>query len=108
MSDEKKTTAAPNANGKPEPIRVARLLLQHTNPHGVRLPFPGRDGGPESQLHSIEACDKPDVKVEIEFRPWMRHHRVVRTELDIKTKQPKVTHSFFVHETWCSWVPLAE
>lgn len=86
-------------------VPVSKLLIAHSNPHGVRVPYPGRNGEKDHMLHSIEAGTFGDVRFEIEYRPWMRHHRVVRSVKEKTNWKP--SHEFFLPESWCAWIPVA-
>lgn len=105
----KATTEAPR-----EGIRVAKLLVVSPNPAGVRVPVAGRNGGSDHFAHSIEAGINGNWKTEIEFRPWMRHHRVTRFEKTSRTQgkeeviEWKPSGEFFIHETLVVWSPVGE
>lgn len=86
------------------PILVAKILISHSNPNGVRLPFPGQHGGNDHIAHSITAGVAGDVKVEIEYRPWMRHHRILRSHR-VGNDGWKLTNEFYIPEQWAAWVP---
>lgn len=97
---------------KPTPIRVAKLMIAHASAHGVRVPFPARD---TTEIeHTITAEIREGLKTEIEFRPWLRHHRVARFDRVTKTENGKesvtwkLRGEFFIPETWATWAPVAE
>lgn len=108
MSDVPKTTQQPT---QPKAMPIVKLLVQSSNPHGIRLPFPGPNGGNDHMAHTISAGEQgPDVLFEIEFRPWLRHHFVTRSVLERASeksaeKKWKRTHMFMIHETMVIPVP---
>lgn len=89
-------------------IPVKFLLIVSDNPSGIRIPI-NKDGRPSEKLeHKLIAGEDADglVKTEIEWRPWMRHHRVVRSRKVDRSEAGKkvsawerVGDPFYIHET---------
>lgn len=104
----------PTGDPARQPIAVDRLLITHTNPHGVKMPE-GPEGRGEKMQHSLKSSTEGDIKTEIEFRPWMRAFRVKRTQRVTHTENGKEVATwkamgkpFYIHETWAVWVPVEE
>jgi hypothetical protein len=98
-----------NTPNKPaqSPIRVARLLVVSTNPAGIRNPLDS-----DRVSHTLASGEAGDVRTEIEYRPWMRHHRVSRaTRVNNGTGKPdtwKPIGAWYVHESMVTWTPAEE
>ena len=90
--------AAPSDPGR-SPIPVAALYFADY----VVMPMPGRQGGKENRAHALIAgpAAGASAAVEIEFRPWIRHHRVSWSLGDQRGV-------FFVHESVATWTPAGE
>src|SRR3990167_10114207 len=82
--DPSRKEQKPPADQSRKPIPIERLVFTSPNPHGVKLPD-GLDGRGERILPNLTAGDHGGVKIEIEWRPWVRVFRVTRSK--------KVTHT---------------
>lgn len=91
------TKPDPNAPPGQRPIAVAELRFCEVN--GRDLNLPGSDGG----FKIIQAGNRNGHLVEIEYKPWIRHHHV--RFLDAKRT---LVREAMVHESWVSWTPAAE
>ena len=101
-----------------QPIAIEKLLITHANPHGVKLPD-GLEGKGEKMRHTLSAGVEGDVMTKIDLLPWVhsfrviRSHKVTRTEkqngkdVEVVTWKP-MGKPFFIHQTWCVWVPASE
>jgi hypothetical protein len=109
-----KPAQKPPTSPERQPIAIEKLLITHTNPHGVKLPK-GLEGKGEEMRHSLAAGVEGDVKTEIDLLPWMQSFRVKRSQRrthtdkgkEVETWQP-MGKPFFVHVTWAVWVPAGE
>jgi hypothetical protein len=104
------TAAAPtktNADSRPAPIKVARLLVVSTNAAGIRNPL-DRD----HMAHTITAGDHGDHRLDIEYRPWMRHHRIARSNRVKGDEGAPDTWTpsrvWYVHEQLATFTPADE
>lgn len=61
------------------PIPIEKLLFSVANPHGLKLPD-GMDGKNERILPNLTAGIHGEVKIEIDWRPWLRAFRVVKSK----------------------------
>lgn len=89
MSDDKPTKA------RPEGIRVKHIRFDRA------LDIPG--SGMENALHgrAADPKDTPQVMHEVEYQPWIRHHRI--TQFD--RKGPVKT--IYIPEGWVlTWEPF--
>lgn len=102
-------------DGARQPIAIERLLVNHSNPHGIKMPW-GYDGKGEKILHTLIAGIEGDVKTEIDLLPWMQAFRVKRNRVvkrsgagdkEILTFEP-MGKAFYVPMGACVWVPVGE
>lgn len=110
---QQQTEQKPKATGGERvPIRVARLIVTHANPNGVRLPIPGlRTGGREHMGNTLDAGPQgEDFRIEIDYRPWLHCFRILRFAKDKEQKSGgdiawKMTHEFYMPREWAIWSP---
>lgn len=103
------------ADGGRQPIGVERLLIAHSNPNGVNVPF-GEDGKSSKIQHTIRAGIEGDIKTEIDFMPWMQTFRVKRSKRHTRTGQgdkeietwSPMGKPYYLPQTWAVWVPAGE
>ena len=69
---------APKQDRERTPIPVEKLLFVSANPHGIKLPD-GMDGRNERILPNLISGVQGSVKIEIDWRPWLRAYRVVKS-----------------------------
>lgn len=94
-------TAKPPTAG--DPARTAIPVKELRFSQHVVMPMPGTHGGHDHRVHALIAgtSNGRDVTIDIEYRPWMRHHRVTWQ----RGEQQGV---FYVHESVATWVPASE
>lgn len=113
MSNDQSKPARPQTPDR-VPIVIEKLIITHSNPHGVKLPD-GNAGQSEKMTHTVTAGDLGDVKVYIEHRPWMRVFRVTKQRRVVRTENEKEVTSwepmgkpFHIPDTWAVSVPADE
>ena len=101
-----------------QPIAVEKLLITHANPHGVKLPD-GLEGKGEKMRHTLSAGVEGDVMTKIDLLPWVHSFRVIRSnkvsrtekqngkDVEVVTWRP-MGKPFFIHQTWCVWIPAEQ
>lgn len=104
------------ATSGPKPASEARegfpvRELRFSSPQGREVPLPGSHGGNVSQRHFLKTGAEGESFVEIEYRPWTRHHHVVwwpngKPEAeDAKTGRKRGEPvAFNIPEAWALWV----
>lgn len=80
------------------PIRIEKLLFTSANAYGVKLPD-GTDGRNERIVPFITAGVQGDIKVEIEWRPWLRMFRVTKSRKGSDGWLP-MGRPFMIPEAW--------
>ncbi len=98
-ADEKTKGKASGAGAGPEPIGVLELRFCVKDGRDINLRGVSINGGKDI----VRAGEVPGGVLAIEYRPWMRHHY-----LRVTDHRGELYGECFVHETWCSWTPLAE
>lgn len=75
----KPTAPAPKQTAERTPIPIEKLLFSGANPHGIKLPD-GMEGRNERITPNLVAGIHGEVRIEIEWRPWLRSFYVVRSK----------------------------
>ncbi len=98
-------TAKPTETPKPEPAKppktpsraeaIAVRVLKFDRPTDV----PGKNVADSVTCKPVAEGGR---RWEVEFQPWIRHHRITYFEPD-KNATPDV---MFIHESRCTWKPL--
>lgn len=107
-------TNEPKKQEQRQPIAVEKLLITHSNPNGVNVPY-GEGNGAKIQ-HTIKAGIEGEVKTEIDLLPWMQAFRVKRSKRSTRTGPDKkeietwnpMGKPFYLPMTWACWVPVGE
>jgi hypothetical protein len=96
------------------PIRVAKIIITHPNPHGIAMPD-GVNGDGEKQLSRLIAGIEAGKRTEIDFLPWMRAFRVKKSLRVTHTDNGKEVANwkpmgkpFYISEMWATWIPVEE
>lgn len=87
-----------NESRRPDPIAVGNIHF----PRPVDVPQLGmRDG--------LSSCTKGRTRFDIQYEPWIRHHRITVTTLVHENGKEKDGRkkTILVHETGCVWTPAA-
>lgn len=114
MSNDQNKTQSNKPDPSRTPIAIEKLLLTHTNPHGVKLPD-GVEGQSEKMCHTLTAGVLGDVKIDIEHQPWRRVFRVVKWKKVTHTEGDKevvdwkpMGKPFHIPDAWAVSVPAGE
>lgn len=106
MNDETTPQKRPTSAGQ-TPIPIERLVFSMANPHGANLPW-GPTGENVQPTSILKAGISGNMRIEIDWQPWMRRYRVTRSNMKVDEKGKKtfepIGKSFFVPETWATHV----
>ncbi len=78
---------------------IAVAEIRFCTPNGRDVHLPDSTGG----FTTIQAGQRGGHIVEIDYKPWIRHHHV----RFLNAKRELVMEAM-VHESWVSWTPAAE
>lgn len=78
----------PRQQGDRTPIRIEKLLFTSHNPNGIKIPD-GDKGTNERFAPFLIAGENSGTKYDIEWRPWMRMYRVVKSKKISRSGQGK-------------------
>jgi len=102
MSDETTRSAATQKRHGPEPIRVREIRFCVKDGRDINLPGAGINGGKDI----IQSGTKSGADLEIEYKPWLRHHHV--RSFEGQGSNRKLKGECFVHESWVTWTPMPD
>ena len=105
MSNEQ-TPSKQARGGERIPVRIEKLIIAGSNPHGVMLPW-GMNGETERQQHRLVAGINGAEKVEIEHRPWMRVFRITKYR-QVGDRWEPMGKPYHMPDSWAVSVPVDE
>ncbi len=101
MTDETTTRSQPKRQG-PEPIRVKEIRFCVKDGRDINLPGAGINGGKDI----IQSGNRSGPDIEIDYKPWLRHHHVRSYEGEGGNR--KLKGECFIPESWVTWTPMPD